>query len=149
MYQMAHSELLVRIQQRDQYYICIIGAFIAVVVGVFGTKSIQESRILVISCVIGFGLMLFLTLLLWGSCSIYDELIEHIKALEMKIAGNSDGNLIDNIQMWQCRIDTTKKNHRIYSFLRAKTVFIILDIVAGIFILYTFCFCKCGCLLFA
>lgn len=134
MYQMAHSELLVRIQQRDQYYLCIIGSFIAILVGTFSSSFIQVGISFVLFYTITFGLMIFLTCLLWSSCSIYNELIRHIKSIENQISVGNKGKLAGDLQLWQFRIDNKLKNHRYNSFMRAKIIFVILDTVAFIII---------------
>lgn len=143
MYQMAHNELLVRIQQRDQYYICIIGAFIAILVGAFSSQYTQSNYIgFAVFCGIGLGLMMFLTFLWWNSCSIYKELVEHIVTLEQVIAGNDDGYLSNNLQMWQHRIDMVLQGHRAKSFDFATKIFMALNLIAlAVFIWILW---KCG-----
>lgn len=139
LYQMTHNELLVRIQQRDQYYICIIGTFIALSVGLFGIENLPPSPLLIGLCFIGIILMIFLTFLLWNSCSIYEELIVYLKNLEQFISSNNTGILDNDLQLWQHRIDKVNPNHRIKSFLYAKTIFFILNLIiifAFIYILH-------------
>lgn len=76
MYNMAHSELLVRIQQRDQYHVCMIGAIIAASVGIFTSPAFITLRIvLFVFSLISCGVMLFLPYLLCEGYVIYDKRI--------------------------------------------------------------------------
>lgn len=131
MYQMAHNELLTRIQQRDQYYICIFCSFIALLASTLGIESAQNIKIALFTfSVFAFILMFFLTCLLFSSCSIYKEAIKQIRAIEEAISKNGDGTLDTNVTLWQHHIDSAKPNHLRNSFIRAKSIFISLDLFA-------------------
>ena len=130
MYNMAHGELLVRIQQRDQYHVCMIGALIAASVGIFGmdgifasTASIALRVILFVFSLICCGVMLFLTYLLCESYAIYNRLIKHVRKLEKLIKRESR---LD-IKLWQHKIDKKSECHRRLSSFFAKAVFFIMD----------------------
>lgn len=131
MYNMAHGELLVRIQQRDQYHVCMIGALIAASVGIFGmdgifasTASIALRVILFVFSLISCGVMLFLTYLLCESYAIYNRLIKHVRKLEKLIKRESK---LD-IKLWQHKIDKKSEYHRGLSSFWAKAVFFIMDV---------------------
>ena len=130
MYNMAHNELLVRIQQRDQYHVCMIGALIAASVGIFGmdgivasTVSIALRVILFVFSLISCGVMLFLTYLLCESYAIYNRLIKHVRKLEKLIKRESK---LDT-KLWQHKIDKKSECHRRLSSFWAKAVFFIMD----------------------
>lgn len=140
MYQMAHNELLVRIQQRDQYYICILAAFIAVLVGAITTFSSSSMAglpiLLKLYFVLGEGIMCFFTYLTFNSCSIYEELIEHIREIEETLKNSFFPDSGWRNSFWQEKIDSQKPEHRKISFTLAKIVFCVLDGFTGIVIVY-------------
>lgn len=137
MYQMAHNELLTRIQQRDQYYICILCSVVALLASVLGIESTQHIKIalFIFSCCV-FILMIFLTSLVWSSCSIYSKLIDHIRSIEETISHTDDGAIADSLYLWQHYIDNIKPNHILYSFIRAKFIFLFFDVLAAVFIVF-------------
>ena len=131
MYNMAHGELLVRIQQRDQYHVCMIGALIAVSVGLFSmddiltpTSSILLRAITFWLSLISSAVMLFLTHLLCKSYTIYENLITYVEELEKRIV---EEGLKPDMELWQGKIDDKLGNHRKISRFCAKTVFFIMD----------------------
>lgn len=131
MYQMAHNELLVRIQQRDQYYICIIGVFFAVLVGLFNLSTTPGELVLKVGVFLGFALMLFLTFLLSNSCKLHEDLVSYVKELETLLQENNDFETL-KITMWQLHIDSKNPNHREKSFNKGREVFYLLDVIVGV-----------------
>ncbi len=133
MHQLDRNELIARIQQRDQYVICFIGAFIAFLVGWIqaqsNSNSFYISKGLLHGCFVVFLLMVMLTCRLLNSYSIHKTLIKHTQAIEVLF-----GNTLP-VPFWQTYIDTKKPKHRKYSFAITVIVILIADIFAFIVLL--------------
>lgn len=128
MYQMAHNELLVRIQQREQYYICMFAAFSAILVGLFTTSS----SLLTVQkwvCVLGVLLLLVLTLRFLNSYRIFGAIVDHMLTLEDVLSCHIKCDAAKT-EMWQKKISNSKPYHRCLSFAEAVSMFLICDVIA-------------------
>lgn len=134
MYQLDRNELIARIQQRDQYVICFIGAFIAFLVGWIQAQSSSNSLYisigLLLGCLVALLLMFMLTYRLINSYSIHKTLIEHTKDIEALL-----GQVL-TVSFWQTYINTKKPNHRNISFSITVAAIFIVDIFASLALLY-------------
>ena len=82
MHQLDRNELIARIQQRDQYIICIIGAFTAFLIGLLQAKDGNISSWLLLGCFVAWLLMVILTYRLLESYKIHDNLIKHVQHID-------------------------------------------------------------------
>lgn len=147
MHQLDRTELIARIQQRDQYIVCIIGAFIAFLIGLIQTQSgsggidvnnasniSNVSVWLLLGCLVAWLLMVMLTYRLINSYDIHDQLIEHTKLIDDSFKKKMDKNL--TVLPWQEFIDTQLSGHRKKSYNLTVISFIIVDIFAFAALLY-------------
>jgi len=134
MHQLDRNELIARIQQRDQYIICYIGAFIAFLVGLLQAQSDSNlpntSTEILLGCFVAWLLMILLTYRLLSSYSIHKKLIEHTQAIEALF------NEKCRPYFWQNYIETRNPKHRKISFSITVAIIIVVDFLVITALIY-------------
>lgn len=138
MHQLDRNELIARIQQRDQYIICIISAIIVFLIGLIQTQSkdILENTSLwfLLGCLVAWFFMVMMTYRLINSYDIHDQLIEHTKLIDDAFKKKMDKKL--TVLPWQEFIDTQLSDRRKKSYNLTVISFIIADIFTFAALLY-------------
>lgn len=134
MHQLDRNELIARIQQRDQYIVCIIGAFIAFLVGLLQAKDGNISGWLLLGCFVAWLLMVILTYRLLESYKIHDTLIKHTQLIDD--AFKKKYQEILDIAPWQKFVDDELPDHRIKSFNCTMAIFILVEFFSFLMLAY-------------
>lgn len=146
MHQLDRTELIARIQQRDQYIVCIIGAFIAFLVGLIqivgsngsngdGLANTSDTAVwILLGCLVAWFLMVTLTYRLINSYDIHDQLIEHTKEIDTAFKEKYDQAL--PVEPWQEYIDSHRHRHRENSYNFTVISFIIADVFSFVAWIY-------------
>lgn len=143
MHQLDRNELIARVQQRDQYIVCIIGTFIAFLIGLIQAQSgndgnnigntsnynITSSFVwIVLGCMVALFLMVILTYRLVNSYDIHNQLINHTKLIDDFFKQKYSNKL--RVLPWQEYVETHLYGHRKRSYNLTVIAFIITDILA-------------------
>lgn len=130
LYTSTRNEMIARIQQRDQYMICIIGSFIAFWAGYIdfyidatGGQSLWWCGIFII-------LQCYLTYRHYHSYKLYTHLVDYLLVLETILNSLS---LIKPDMLWQQYIEKQYGNHRKKSMTASMAFYIFLIIITLVF----------------
>ena len=128
MHQLDRNELIARIQQRDQYIVCIIGAIVAILVGLFQVAKNSKSEFtiwLLCGCLVVWIALVILTYRLINSYQIHDKLIEHTQEIDQAFRTKYKENL--SVLPWQDFVNTDLPGHRQKSCNYTIALFIFID----------------------
>lgn len=135
-YQLNRNELIARVQQRDQYIICIIGAIVAMLVGLFevSTNDNPDNTAflswILIGCLVVWIALVMLTYRFFNSYHIHNLLIEHTKNIERTFSERHTTKLEKyKLELWQTFVDNKLPNHRPNSYTYTASFFIFLNFV--------------------
>lgn len=133
-YQLNRNELIARVQQRDQYIICIIGAIVAMLVGLFEVSTNENSSSFVgwilIGCLVVWIALVMLTYRFFNSYHIHNLLIEHTKNIERIFSERHTTKLKKyKLELWQTFVDNSLPKHRPNSYTYTASFFIFLNFV--------------------
>lgn len=126
LYESTRNEMIARIQQRDQYMICIIGSFIAFWAGYIDFYTDATSGQFPWWCGIFLFLQCYLTYRQYRSYKLYTHLVDYILGLETTL---NSLPLIKPDMLWQQYIEKHYGNHREKSMTASMAFYIILIMI--------------------
>jgi len=129
LYTSTRNEMIARIQQRDQYMICIIGSFIAFWAGYIDYIDATSGQF-PWWCVIFLLLQCYLTYRQYHSYKLYTHLVDYISGLETQL---NSLTLIKPDMLWQQYIEKHYGNHRKQSMTASMRFYIILIMITFAF----------------